>query len=373
MIPYFLLIAIPFLFTAVTFQKEKQLDFQGITEKKSILRSINWTLPIFFLLLFLMLALRGETVGSDTVSYKRLFSNIRVQTLATTIGDGDEALYRVCNWIIGRITDNFQWFIVIMSAIMVLPIVWIYNKEREYSLLKLLIFVNMPTFVMMFSGIRQALAISCGIVAFHFAQRKKVIPFLLTVLVAMGFHASAIILLAIYPLYYVTLKVRHLWIAIPAMIVVFVFNEPIFLFLANKVYSAYVGENGEIKTTETGAYTTLILFVVLLVLSYLVMDEKKMDGNAFALRNILAIATVMQSFTLVHQLAMRMNYYFIIFVPLAVAKIFLCAKDEFKPILKWVEILLCVFFTAYFVWSIVDSYLSGFSSLGTVPYAFFWE
>ena len=44
---------------------------------------------------------------------------------------------------------------------------------------------------------------------------------------------------------------------------------------------------------------------------------KKMDEEAFALRNILTFAMVLQSFASLNYLVMRMNYYYILLVPIA--------------------------------------------------------
>ena len=180
-------------------------------------------------------------------------------------------------------------------------------------------------------------------------------------------------ILAIYPLYHISFRRKHLWLLIPSFLLILVFNKPIFLFLANNVYGAYIGETDAITTTETGAYTTLLLFTVFTVISYVLPDEEKMDKETLALRNILVLTTALQSFSLVHPLAMRINYYFIIFVPIAMARILPCAKDVFKPISKWIEGAINIFFTAYFLFVIWNEYSTGLSTLRTVPYVPFWQ
>ena len=98
-----------------------------------------------------------------------------------------------------------------------------------------------------------------------------------------------------------------------------------------------------------------------------------MDKETLALRNILVLTTALQSFSLVHPLAMRINYYFIIFVPIAMARILPCAKDVFKPISRWIEGAINIFFTAYFLFVIWNEYSTGLSTLRTVPYVPFWQ
>ena len=284
-----------------------------------------------------------------------------------------ELLYMLLNWSVGKLTDNFQWLLVVASAITLLPMFFLYNENGEYSFMKIILFVNMTTFIMMFSGIRQMLAVSMGVLAYFCARKKKWFWFLVVTAIAVGFHSSGIMILAIYPLYHISFRRKHLWLIVPAVALIFFFNEPIFLFLANNIYGAYTGETDVITTTETGAYTTLILFVVFAIFSYILPDEEKMDREALALRNILVFATALQCFTLVHVLAMRMNYYFIIFIPIAMTRILPCAKDVFKPLARWAEGAINVFFTFYFIYGLWTQLDTGMSTLNTVPYIPFWQ
>jgi hypothetical protein len=284
-----------------------------------------------------------------------------------------ELLYMLLNWLVGQITDDFQWFLAVVSAITLLPMFCLYNEDREYSFMKIILFVNMSTFIMMFSGVRQMLAVSMGVLAFFCARKKKWFWFLVVTAIAVGFHTSGIMILALYPLYHISFRKRHLWLIVPIIALIIIFNEPIFLFLANNIYGAYAGETDVITTTETGAYTTLILFAAFAIFAYILPDERKMNREALALRNILVFAVTLQSFSLVHELAMRMNYYFIIFIPVAMARILPCAKDVFKPVAKWAEGAIIVFFTIYFIYVLWTQLESGTSTLGTVPYIPFWQ
>ncbi len=373
MLAYILLLLIPFFFCVIAFQKKKQLILQGIHASKNVFQSINWSLPIFFIGMFLMLSLRHELIGNDTGGYKITFEYFRLLPLKSALEDPTEKLYILLNWGVGQITDNFQWFLAVVSAITLLPMFFLYNEEREYSFLKIILFVNMSTFIMMFSGIRQMLAVAMGVLAYFCARNKKWFWFLVMTAVAVGFHTSGIMILAIYPLYHASFRRRHLWIIVPIVALIIIFNEPIFLFLANNIYGAYTGETDMITTTETGAYTTLILFAVFAVFSYILPDEEKMTRETLAMRNILVFATTLQSFSLVHDLAMRMNYYFIIFIPIAMARILPCAKDEFKTVAKWAEGAIIIFFTIYFVYGLWTQLNAGVSTLSTIPYIPFWQ
>lgn len=65
----------------------------------------------------------------------------------------------------------------------------------------------------------------------------------------------------------------------------------------------------------------------------MVPQESKMDKDIIGLRNILFLSAFLQCFTLVNYWAMRMNYYFLIFLPILISKIPGCCKEQDKGII----------------------------------------
>ena len=102
-------------------------------------------------------------------------------------------------------------------------------------------------------------------------------------------------------------------------------------------------------------------------------DETKMDKEMFGLRNILIFSMVLQSFASLHTLAMRVNYYYMIFIPIIVARVIDIPKERYKQVAKLGGVLITLFLLLYFFYNIYISYKTGVSALNTVPYKFFWE
>jgi hypothetical protein len=228
----------------------------------------------------------------------------------------------------------------------------------------------MSTFVMMFSGIRQMLAVGIGFIAYEFTRRKKVLPFILAVLLAMNFHTSAFMLVFMYPLYYSKITKKWLFAVVPILGVVFAFNKVIFsslsFFMAQ--YTKYEG-----GISSTGAYSMLILFIIFAVFAYLIPEESQLDKETIGLRNFLLLSLVIQMFAPLHNLAMRMNYYYILFIPVLLPKIISVPRTEYKQVTKFAEIVLCVFFTVIYLKDTYNSYVTGISLLDTIPYIPFWR
>ena len=96
-----------------------------------------------------------------------------------------DVLYTSLNWSVSRFTDDFQVFLAVVALITIIPIAWIYSEDRDHSFLKIVLFINMSTFIMMFSGLRQAIAISIGVIAYRCVKKKKLLLFIVFVIIAM--------------------------------------------------------------------------------------------------------------------------------------------------------------------------------------------
>lgn len=351
MLPYYLLVFSPIFFSLF---KVKGVDIEK--HKKRII-------TFFFVILLALLMLRAPTVGRDLENYRYIFES-NVRTDWQEIGDlFSEPAWSVFNKLIGSLTSKYQWFLIASALVTVIPVWYTYRKEIEYPVLTISIFVTMSTFVLLFSGLRQSVAISLGIIAFEFTKKHKFIPYLLIVFLAFLFHRSAFMLLFMYPIYHARITRKWLWFVVPIMSLIFIFNKLVFKFLIVFIAEFYDGD-----TLETGAYTMLILFVIFSVFSFVIPDEKNLDADTIGMRNFLLLATLIQLFAPLNSLAMRMGYYYIIFIPILIPKIIKASSIKWKQVAELSKYIMVVFFIAYFFITAPKANL-----LDTFPYHFFWE
>lgn len=368
MFPYFALLLIPAALSAFAISIHKKSTTALVV---SISRDRNSVaLPVFFFMLLMLLALRHETIGRDLPNYEYMFYEHTQGGWEYILSIWQEVLFRSLNWLIMKLTGSFRVFLIIAALIAVLPIAYVYNQDKTHGFLKIAVFLNMSTFIMLFSGIRQAMAMGIGILAYQMVKEKKHWQFLLLATLSMLMHHSGLMVYFMYPLYHTRFRKAHLLAIIPIFAVVFAFNGPIFNFLAMILESTY--DKFSAEAGSTGAYGSLMLFALFSAFAYMVVDEKNCDVETLGLRNFLLFATMLQCFTPVHSLAMRMNYYYILFIPLALGKCMNHYKKSMRQVVKMAEIVLCVFFTIFFVYSTYQSYVTGKSTLDTIPYVPFW-
>lgn len=370
MYQYILLLAIPIVCSLI-YKLHQEQTLPHIKSSEIPTENKNPLLPIFFICLFLILALRNEAIGRDLDTYKIILTTHRQFSYNAYPIFSEEWLFKWFNIFISGFTKDYRVYLAIVAGITVLPIAITYCKQKNHGYVQMAVFVNMSTFIMLFSGLRQSLAIALGMIAYQFVKEKKLIWFLLFAYLALAMHHSGFMLFLMYPMYHVKLKKEHLIFVVPIIALIFIFKNRIFTFL-NEILSESSDNYGS-EITETGSYISLLLFALITIFIYVVSSDERMDAEAFGLRNFLVLTVALQIFASLHPLSMRLNYYYIIFIPMAVGKCLNYKKEKYKEIADLGEFVLCVFFTFYFILTTYNSYKTGISALDTIPYRFFWE
>lgn len=353
MIPFYFLFLIPLFFQHI---RVKGFDYN---KKNRLLMYFFWVV------LTILLMFRHPFVGNDTQNYIKIFNRICSQNLSSVNEFSDEMGFVFLIKIISAITTNPHLFLAITSVCIILLISPTYIRLNEDTSLTIILFSIMSTFPMLFSGIRQMLAIGVGFIAYNFVRKKKLIPYLIVVIIAISFHTSAIMLLLMYPLYHLKIYKKWLFFVVPILFLIFVFNQQIFGFLS-VILESYTRFN--ISMTATGAYLMIILFVLFAIYAFVIPEEKLLDNETVGLRNFLLLSVALQMFAPLHTVAMRMNYYYIIFIPLLIPKIIKYRSKKWYKIAHISRYVMIIVFMLYFFITISIN-----KPLNMVPYQFFWE
>lgn len=356
MFTYFLLLFLPLMFS-IRYSVSKEYKY------------IKASLFSFFVGLLIILSLRNKVVGRDVVGYLGYYNIISSTTWSSLFTSTDlEPGYVLFNKLISLISTNSIWFLFITSLIMLLPLALIYANETKRPFLTIVLFLNMTIFTLIFSGIRQSMAIVIGMIAYLFVKKGKVFPFLFFVALASLFHMSALILLLMYPAYWIKVGKVQLILLMLSFAVIFIFKEKVFNFilsLLNKKYQNF-------GTQSTGAFNFLIMLVAFCIFSIVFTNENDAPKQVVGLRNFLFISLFIQLFAPISTMAMRFGYYFLVYIPILIPQIITQKVTIVSPVrrfaISFIACFLVVFFTLYF-------YYRGYSSndsLDVFPYIPFW-
>lgn len=359
MLPYYILILVPVLVALVRSKGVIRIGKAAVNDKR------NTEVVFFFIIFMVLLMFRDMTCGVDTSRYIYHFATTvqRANWSDILTSENTEIGFYIIAKAVSMFTTQPQVMLVVTSVVSVVPLLVLYQREADAPVLTIVLFLTVAPFSMYFSGIRQALAMAFAVPAWYCTKNKKPIQFIVTVSVAMLFHKSAVILFVIYILYRMRITSKTLPVVLPIMLLIYLFNEPIFNYLTRFLWEDY----GE--ATETGAYTVLILLILFAVYSFIIPDESKLDDDVIGCRNILLLSICIQCFAPVHVLAMRMNYYFLPFIPILIPKIANHSKAQYKQVAVISIPVMTLFFLIYFFWRA----RTGADILQIYPYIPFWK
>lgn len=330
----------------------------------------------FFFLIGLLLALRHPSMGVD-LGYGKSTGYLASFEKIAKLSWGDvftrdwlnyERGYIVFNKLVSTIFNSRdpQTLLMVCGFISALSPAILIAKESKNQLLSTLIYIALPSFYIAFSGLRQAVALSITMLAYLMIKNKRWVKFILLVILASLFHSSAIVFLIAYPLYYIKHNSIYKLASVVSVFVVYILRVPLF-----RILGTFFKDNVEIE--ETGAFMLfLVLVAIYLFLMIFSDNENKVSTGT---TNIFLVACYCQAFGGIHNLAMRVGYYFMVYAMIAIPEVVENHNEEnikvdfkTKQLIKWTLMAAFVLFAIYQLTNgNKDSWYM------TNPYNFYWE
>lgn len=261
-----------------------------------------------FIIIFLFAALRYD-FGNDYMSYLENFELIKNTDINPF---GTQTLFYFLN----TISPTFFIFILITSVLTIYPVYFIIknNMGPEYYAFAVFIFVINPyIFLMNLSAMRQALATMCFIIAVQFSVKKKIIPYVLMIIIASLFHKSAIVLLPFY--FWINekrVKNWHIVTIVVSILVLLLMPENLYNIII-EVLEIFNDKNYDYYFEKLIQNSLRATFLSSLYLIYLLINIKKLSGKTLLYTKLYLVGCVFV--VLAYNLSMltRMQMYFDIF------------------------------------------------------------
>ena len=301
----------------------------------------------------LIMGLRAPVgVGSrDTASYARLFEhmqnvdNFKDYADRSLLSNGwlfSEFGFYFTMWIISRFTASAQVFIFLTSSFMIFCVCRFIYKNSDDVSFSAIAFLTLGAFTFMMNGMRQSIAMCICLLGYEYVKKRKFLPFLTTVLIAMLFHKTAFIFLAVYFLIYIK--------SIKSVILYFAVSTGFFA-VASRFISFYDDITGEDYSEgvafDSGGITTLLIYFLAIGLAILVFSKFKdqSDKNCFYASIIGAEFYIARFITI--QIMERISYYFFFFIILLLPNAINKLNDREQRIAKLLVGIFAILVFAY--------------------------
>ena len=322
-------------------------------------KKLTYRLTIVAILpIFLLFVLRYKYIGADTIGYVRFFQKeVRGYSFAQLFNQDlmrVEIGYRIYVKIISLFTDNYTTFFLVNGLVIFGTLLHFSKKYTKNPFVFFFLFITLGTYNFVETGLRQALAMMICLWAIDFIKDKKLIRFILLVLLAYYFHKSAILFLIMYPL---SLIKKMDWVIASYMVMAAVFLVGFSVFQG--FFNQLLGYEYDVEETGNGGIFMMLVLVLFSFSLFMMYDKPKEAGNQSLIVQLSLMTVIFWLLRLISRTAERISYYYITGLYIYFSQAVNYDKDKLSSLLKWLLILACF---ALFV----------YRNIG-INYQFFWQ
>ncbi len=231
--------------------------------KKEIVRAVY---IVCIIQMILLIALRSRTVGNDMVNYYNTFLSASMGYYYWDLKI--EFGYKFLNWAIYKLFGNFQVLIVVMALMTICPVAYFIYKRSKNKMLSLIVYMSFNFYYYTFITLRQSAAYGIILLSYKYIEERKLIKFLLIVLLAFSFHKSALIFLPAYWLFNRKFNYKYIFLGFGCAIMIYVWRSQIASFALSLFYRDY-------RVVLSSALDFFVLNVAIFIMLY--MFRNKVD------------------------------------------------------------------------------------------------
>lgn len=282
----------------------------------------------------LISGLRSLSVGADTYGYYQSFESVKFESFESLLAKfllnrpwlevvrdpGYYLLVKIFQFFSG---DN-RVFLLFIATVFMIPFAFYVLRDSENPMLSFLLYSTLFYSFFSITGQRQTIATALAVlIGDKFIKERKLIPFLLLVLIASTIHRSSLIFLPFYFMaeFPITKKAPLIWT--PLFILSFIFRAQIKDFLIDESGS-YASFAGTYNGAGTPVFT--VLLVIILILAFLTIQIDRDIERHKRLYNGLFAAMLFTPLTWLNPSAMRIVQYFslylVLLLPVIVNRLF---------------------------------------------------
>ena len=179
----------------------RELGFSnGIADEKRTAR-LQWTFLLLSGGLFVLMATMRYGIGYDYFNYERLYEQLGPMTAAQLVQDpvGKQFIgYSLVTHLLYRAGLDYRSLLLVINLLMTGVVLWFVKRYSPLPWMSLFFYLTLQFFAHSMNLFRQSIAATICLLAYPFLKRRKLLPFVLVVLLAAAFHTSALFFLPFY-------------------------------------------------------------------------------------------------------------------------------------------------------------------------------
>lgn len=291
-----------------------------------------------------------HNMNTDYVSYQYQFERYISQRTFKELLKDREFGFNVFQKIIGELSDyNIVFLMIVIALITCTSYVIFWEKYSENIGLNLVFLLVLGSYTTSFNTTRQFLAGALFLLAFKYIEERKLIYYVLVILLISTVHSSAIVMLPFYYLLNLNLKNRR---KVLINYVVFIVGVIVFLRLEVIVNSFIrVFYDSYLNSALASSYDLSILTMIrgFFFIGFIVLNFKSIDLDCAADRIMLNALIYFEVFSMLAfkvYIAYRFTYYFLPLFLTLMSNV-MCRNKRMKTINYTIIIVVMIMYIAF--------------------------
>lgn len=299
-------------------------------------------LNVAFIEMLLFLGFRDTTIGIDLQNYIPYFNIINGLNLDNLFYLPLERGYVILNKLVGLVGGE-NVFLFVVAFISLLGVYYSIKKYSKNYMLSVFIYITFQFYIFIFSGLRQGIAFSIVWLSLKYVKERKLVKFILIVLLASMFHKTALIFLPVYFIANKRITLKYVLLFLVVFISMLILKVQLVTFVTSFLYSTYAVSN------TSGGYSLLVLLFAVFVFFILIRNKKIenfRDNDIWF--NMLIVAILIQTLASTQGNIARLTMYYSFSVVLLIPNVLDSLKDKKQKI--FIEAIVYIsLFIFYFI------------------------
>lgn len=332
--------------------------FLGFAPPKYGIQAYNYKKYILIcgVLIAVVAAFRSPYTGSgDTVTYVQRYETMQTYESFEFYYDKklskyhfllSEAGFYFIMRVLGYLFKDGQTIVIVSSVFVTFAACWFIYRNSVDVALSLTIYVCLGLFTFNMNGMRQAIAMSVCLFAYEFVKKRRLIPFLLMILLAMQFHRTAMCFIPVFFLPILKNNIGSWVFYILGLLACLLFVDQIiagYYQIGGKDYSGGTAADG-------GGLFVILLYLGAIVLTLYNSHILQRQEVRTAMLATLAGFTAYIARFLGIDLLERVSYYYFYFPVLLIPEIIRELDFEEYKVIKVVFVIGSVLLFIYRIW-----------------------
>lgn len=326
-----------------------------------------------FILLTLVIGLRSRYIGGvDTnISYIPAFERICRQSMAQVIArqGAKDVFFYICTKLFTYISQDVVLYLLTIAGFVSYSYSRFILRYSNNPIISYLMFFALGFLAMSFQQLRQIVALSIVLFSYEPIKERKIIRYVLTIIIASLFHMSAVLFLVAYPLAEMKVGLKQ-WNIMGLSVILCIAGKSIVqqvisFFAAQTQYESYFTGSYANTLSISGVIILFAIYVAGLVLGYRVIKNDKeiricLNMSALAVC-FMAVAMVLGEF---QRLSKGFGAYNLVLIP-NVLEYYKSRGKHTRNSFLYTTFIIIVLVVYFLFFSLSDAKM--------LPYQFFWQ